>query len=80
MRHSKLYTIELTNGTEVDVEVHVDADVKFCENNEHSYVFDDAGLTDEQICEAEDIINDNIEEWAEALMLGEDDDYDFDED
>jgi hypothetical protein len=78
MRHSKLYTIELTNGTEVDVEVHVDVEV--CEINEHSYVFDDAGLTDEQICEAEDIINKNIEEWAEALLMGEDDDYDFDED
>ena len=80
MRLSKLYTIELTDGTEVDVEVYVDADDKFCENNEHSYVFDDAGLTDEQICQVECIVDSSIEEWAEAILLGEDDEYDFDED
>jgi hypothetical protein len=78
MRFSKLYTIELSCGAEVDVEVHVDADV--CKNNEHSYVFDDAGLTDEQICEAEEIIEKNIEAWAESVELDEDDEYDFDED
>lgn len=77
---SKLYTIELTDGTEVDVEVYVDVDDKFCENNEHSYIFDDAGLTDEQICEVESIVDNSIEEWAEAMLLGEDDEYNFEED
>jgi hypothetical protein len=80
MRLSKLYTIELTDGTSVDVEVNVDVDDKFCENNEHSYMFDDAGLTDEQICEAESIVDNSIEEWAEAMLLGEDDEDNFDED
>lgn len=80
MRLSKLYTIELTDSTSVDVEVNVDVDDKFCENNEHSYMFDDAGLTDEQICEAESIVDNSIEEWAEAILLGEDDEDNFDED
>jgi len=73
MTFDKYFAIKLKDDTLVYVSLSIQGiNMQSVDDSDFTYEFDDAGLSEQQICEAEEYINANINYWVELIIAGED--------
>ena len=73
MTFDKYFAIKLKDDTQVYVSLTIQGiNMQSIDDSDFAYEFDDAGLSEQQICEAEEYINANINNWVELTIAGED--------
>jgi hypothetical protein len=76
MQINKSVEVSLPDKTIIDVSLCIET-TNSQEADDFSYEYDDAGLTELQLCVLEDIIESNCDAWIELALSGEDLDYEY---
>lgn len=67
MQITKSIEVTLKDKTIIDVMLFIET-----ADGNYSYEYDDAGLNEQQMCEAESIIESNCDAWVDLILSGED--------
>lgn len=70
MQINKNIEISLKDENIIDVSLCIETSDKHTADD-FSYEYDDAGLSEQQLCEIEDIIESNCDAWIELVLAGE---------
>lgn len=71
MQINKNIEISLKDESIIDVSLCIETSDRLTADD-FSYEYDDAGLSEQQLCELEDIIELNCDAWVELTLYGED--------
>lgn len=76
MQLNKSIEIALKDKTIIDVSLCIET-TDALEADDFTYEYDDAGLSEQQLNELENIIESNCDAWIELALSGEDLDYEY---